>query len=386
MTIKKPVFYFLLFILHVSFFTCLNSLVFAQTNIPNEYPSLYKGARPLGMGNAFIAMEGIDENAIFYNPAAVNDYKKEFHFRLVSPLIDFSPGSIGLISDLFNLGDSIDAQTTAAGKGDTFNNFVNQHAGEYESLDAQFMALTMMHKWFAVSLLVDSRTTLSLRDSSSSNIQVNSRSDAGGVLSGAYGFFNDYLELGANLKILYRLSVNNTVTTADVVSTSSFSNTLPRNSGIGVGFDLGVKGKIPTGNSSWLKALRTTVGATWQDVGNTRFTGAAPNTPQSVSAGLGFHPMIGSWELSIENDFRQLNQSQEFILKYNVGAEMLGPLMKKFFRPSFRVGGNQGYITGGLTMDFKYVRLDFATYGEEVGQTTREGQNRRLVGNISFGI
>ena len=63
----------------------------ATTTIPTEFPALGKGIRPLGMGNAFIAMPGYDENAMFYNPAAINDYPKKLHFRFLSPAFDISP-------------------------------------------------------------------------------------------------------------------------------------------------------------------------------------------------------------------------------------------------------------------------------------------------------
>ena len=46
-------------------------------SIGHTYPSLMRGVRPIGMGNAFVAMPGTDENAMFYNPAAINDYEKK---------------------------------------------------------------------------------------------------------------------------------------------------------------------------------------------------------------------------------------------------------------------------------------------------------------------
>ncbi len=39
-----------------------------------EFPSIYRGIRPLGMGNAFITVAD-DENTLFYNPAGLNDVK-----------------------------------------------------------------------------------------------------------------------------------------------------------------------------------------------------------------------------------------------------------------------------------------------------------------------
>ena len=64
----------------------------------------------------------------------------------------------------------------------------------------------------------------------------------------------------------------------------------------------------------------------------------------------------------------------------------MAPLLWGFFRPSVRVGGNQGYISGGVSLDFKYAKLEFATYGEEAGKFTRQKQLRRLATNLSFGF
>jgi hypothetical protein len=358
----------------------------ATTTIPTEHPSLYKGVRPLGMGNAFIAMPGQDENAIFYNPAAVNDYEEKFHFRFLSPVFDFSPGSIGLVKDLFDLGDDIDAQTTDAGKIDTFRTFVNQHTGQFESVQARFPAVTMMYKWVTLSLLADTRNTISFRNRAFTNIEVLSRSDFGGIIGSAYSFFNDMLQAGLAIKVLHRLSIDEIITTDDVVNNPNFGDTLPRRRSTGVGVDIGLKGKIPTFKKKWLDILKPTVALTWQDIGNTRFGNNVPDTNQSISIGFALHPAIGDWQLHFANDFRELNQSSSFIKKWNIGAEAVAPLLWNFFRPSVRIGGNQGYITAGASLDFKYAKLEFATYGEEAGKFTNQKQLRRLATNLSFGF
>ena len=72
-----------------------SSVAWAQTvTIPAEHPSLMRGVRPIGMGNAFIAMPGTDENAPFYNPDAINDYEKQLHFKFISPTVDLSPEAL----------------------------------------------------------------------------------------------------------------------------------------------------------------------------------------------------------------------------------------------------------------------------------------------------
>lgn len=362
------------------------------TTIPNEFPSLHRGVRPLGMGDAFVAMPGIDENAMFYNPAAINDYPKRLGFRLLSPSVEFSPSIIGVVKDALDLSDAISSHSgDNAAKINDFQTFVNKHIGQFETVNVTFPALTVLHKWFAVSLLADSRNTFSLRNRALTNVEISSRSDFGGVIGSAYNFkdalgIKENLQAGVDIKVLHRYSINETLTTSDIVNNASLGNALPRNRATGVGFDIGLKGDVPTFSASWMEAIKPTVALVWQDIGNTRFSGVVPDTPQSLSMGLAVHPKWGQWQFHVASDFRELNQNTSFIKKWNIGAEAMGPRYWRFFTPSIRIGGHQGYIAGGASLDFRYAKLEFATYGEEEGTVSRQKENRRVAVNLSFGF
>lgn len=364
----------------------------SATTIPSEQPSLMKGVRPVGMGNGFIAMPGEDENAMFYNPAAINDYEKKFHFRFLSPVGDFSPGIIGLVQDVFDLADDIDAAATDAAKTRVFRDFVNAHIGQFETVRVAFPVVTVMHKWFAVSVLADSRSTISFRNRAFTNIEINSVSDFGGVLGTAYNFkdwlgIDQNLQAGLDLKILHRYAIDKVVTSNDIVNSADFGDAIPRIRATGVGVDIGIKADFPTFGAHWLEVVKPTVALTYQDIGNTRFSGAVPNTPQSLTVGFALHPMIGEkWQLHFVNDIRDLNHNNGFLRKWNIGAEVQAPLMWNFFRPAVRIGGNQGYISAGATLDFKYAKLEFATYGEEASKFSSQKQLRRIAFNLSFGF
>jgi len=375
-------------LLVLGIYVSLCSSAWAQTvsSIPMQNPSLYKGVRPLGMGNAFVAMPGSDENAPFYNPAAINDYPKKLHFRLLSPVIDFSPSVIGLTKDVLDLGKKINGETTTSAKVDDFRAFVDAHTGEFESIDVRLPLVQVQHRWFSASVLADSRTSFAFRNRSFTNLDLLSISDVGGTLGAARSFLEGRLQTGLNVKVLHRIAVDKIVTTADIINNAKFKDTLPINRGTGVGFDIGFKGSIPTFGKSWLNSLKPTAGFTWQDVGNTRFSGLAPNTPQSITIGLAVHPEWGKWTFHVANDFRELNQDSPFLTKWHIGAEAVAPKIWKIFRPSFRVGGNQAYISGGASLDFKYAKLEFATYAEDVGKVIREKPLRRIAANLSFGF
>ena len=90
----------------------------AQANLTmRNSPRSMQGTRPLGMGGAFVAVEGTDENALFYNPAAINDYEKKIHMQFLLPTVEFSYKAISFFaSDLPGLADDIDAAATDSDK------------------------------------------------------------------------------------------------------------------------------------------------------------------------------------------------------------------------------------------------------------------------------
>src|SRR5687767_10222402 len=88
----------------------LASEVRAQNLTLRHSPRLQQGIRPLGMGGAFVAVDGSDENALFYNPAAINDLPEDVHMQFVLPSVEFSYKAIPFIaSDIPDLADRIDA-------------------------------------------------------------------------------------------------------------------------------------------------------------------------------------------------------------------------------------------------------------------------------------
>ena len=52
----------------------------------------------------------------------------------------------------------------------------------------------------------------------------------------------------------------------------------------------------------------------------------------------------------------------------------------------FRLGLNQGYIAGGLGIDFKVLTIDAATYGEEMSLNAGGLEDRRMAIKIALQI
>ncbi len=366
------------------------ALAQATSTISSESPSLYRGVRPLGMGNAFLAMPGTDENAPYYNPASANDFEKKLHMQILSPSFYISSSVISLTKDMTDLAKDINAKasTDNGGKIDVFRTFVDKHVGEFQSLGVALPIFQVRHKWFHLSTLADSRNTFSFRNRAfNTNVELLSRSDAGALLGTSHSFLDDQLQVGLATKVIYRLSIDRIITIDDVINNPKFGDIIPLNRSIGVGFDLGLKGKIPTMGTKILEYINPVAGLTWQDVGNTRFGGAVPNTDQSISVGFALQHDYSGWMVSLANDMRELNQTEQDIMKkWNIGAEVTTPKLWRFLRVSARVGGHQGYLAAGGTLDFRFLKLEFATFAEEVGKFTSQRGDRRLAANITFGF
>lgn len=353
------------------------------TGIGQNYPSTIRSPRALGMGNAFTAMPGSDSTAQYYNPAAINDFDDERRYSVGFPSVDFHPGFVNIVSDLLDLRDDLHSSKSSSEKIDVFRNFTQSHIGEFDEFSTSMPLFQVMNKYYSVGLVVDDQTTISLRDQSFTNFEFKTGTSIGVVGGSAYSFFDDSLQVGGNLKLLYRMGIENQITTADILifPIKSLIGFGAWHKGIGAGVDLGTKYKLPILEDT----LKPTISATIQDVGNTRFTGGAPELPMSISAGAGVFPSIGDVDFAVLADFREINQQMETISKFHFGVEAKFPEIEKIrTRFSLRAGCNQGYIATGFSAQWPLVTLHFAFYGDETGKYTSSKAVYRYAALLTF--
>ncbi|MEN8247209.1 MAG: hypothetical protein ABFS43_20160, partial [Thermodesulfobacteriota bacterium] len=79
-------------------FAALLSVVWVSIPAAQEYPSFYRGVRPLAMGGAFTAVAD-DEHAMFYNPAGLADISM-VNLAVVNPLVGISEDGLEMYQDL----------------------------------------------------------------------------------------------------------------------------------------------------------------------------------------------------------------------------------------------------------------------------------------------
>ena len=86
---------------------------------------------------------------------------------------------------------------------------------------------------------------------------------------------------------------------------------------------------------------------------------------------------IRNWTMDLTQD---IGADDDWGKRLHLGAEIAFPMIL-----SLRAGLNQGYLTGGLGLDFKVLRFDLATYGEEVGDEAGDHVSRRYLAQLTIG-
>lgn len=342
-----------------------------------------RGVRPLGMGNAFLTMPGDDTIAQFYNPAAINDLEAKREYQVLAPMADFTPSFFGVTSDLLDLKHQLHSATSSKQKIEYFDRFVSKNTGDFEQFTTSMALFHVRHKRYAAGVIMDGRAVISLRNQTFPNFEFKTYTTAGIVGGSALGFFKDSLQVGANLKVLYRMGIEDQITTSDILR-SSIKQLIGFGAwqkGFGVGGDFGMTYKLPFLEET----LRPTIAATVFDIADTRFTGDVESMPMSVSGGVGIYPKFGGNQFAFLADFRELNRQLPFLQKFHFGIEAHLPKLHKT-QLVIRAGCNQGYPAFGFAAWWPFMKLDLAIYGEEAGEYTHSKGSYRFSTAFAFPI
>jgi hypothetical protein len=229
---------------------------------------------------------------------------------------------------------------------------------------------------------------VALTNPTSTTVDIEALTQFGLQLGSAYGFFDDMLQVGLALKFLERHLIDETISQRDVIANANFSDILDTdNFGFGVGVDAGVKAKLPIKNWKLWDYLDPTFALTLQDIGHTRFSNGLGRQEESMTFGLAVYPDYWKLKSALAFDFRDLEHTTDFIAKFHAGYEVTWPEISKILRSvSARIGVSQGYFAGGVGLDFKYAKLNFASWGREIGENTRQKESRMFGFQLAAGF
>ena len=359
------------------------ALTLSSRTQADELKWTHYGVRPLGMGNAFVAVAD-DFNALFYNPAGLARLST-WSLEIINPTLGISSNTVSAIQDVNGLLN---------GSADAGQNAVNTALTTFESLEGKNQYLNLgftphlVFPGFGLGIGVDLGGSIVVHH------QVSADVDAGITaivpITYAKNLLEDRLSLGASIKGVFTSGVDREFSIADLTaftksSTSAGSTDSDKKlkdyvvSGKGVGLDVGML-------FTPVKTMEPTFGLSITDFGGTPYTATDDNLGKpkarqpSVNTGVSFKPYMsnGSYLLAAL-DVQATNQPIHYSKKVNVGTEYgLGKVLK------LEAGLHQGELSAGVQLDAWLLILRFATYAEQLGPTAGELSDRRYVAQLKM--
>lgn len=335
------------------------------------YPVLHRGARPMGMGGAFTALAD-DENALFYNPAGLSAIER-LDLAIVNPLVDISQKSIDLWEDAQDIDTDDVGQVTE---------LMRKYVGEHQHLQFSmfpYAGFRVAETGIMIGALVQGDGQVDIRNPAWPEAYVDYVQDLGLFAGAGLQLPNTGLKVGAVAKLIYRKSLEEIYTAADVAD-DGFDDRFEddQKSGSGFSLDLGVIYTLP-----FTDFVKTDIGLAILNVPQMDM-GDAKDVKTQANAGIACEKSFDRFRLVGTLDYMDLTQSLDE--DNDIGKRLhMGVELKTPFYVSVRAGVNQGYFTAGITADFRFLRLDFAAYTEEVGSYAGQRSDQRYVGQITIG-
>lgn len=345
----------------------------AGTALFQQFPMLYQGVIPLGMGGAFTAVAD-DENAVFYNPAGL-DNVQDASFKIINVSADVTyPNMITLYNNA-----SADSKLPAGNTQDQayindFNSFAGQslyaRVGDYSNYTTHDFSIGLLTNNQLLAVPAAAATTNNLAS-------LYGLSDSGIVVSGAYGFFNHHLQIGGTVMGLNQMFLN--IPSLSVSQASTLQSTINSNltHGLGIVGDIGAIYHFDL-------PLNPTIGATIENVGTADF-GQAGTLPQLINAGVGLDPDIGFGRLLVDIDYddvaNYLYYTGESLWQHtHFGVQYQFPVLL-----TLSAGVYEGYPTFGFGLDLWAFMLNGSYYTEEAGVSPGQNPNHIVSLQVAFG-
>ena len=333
------------------------------------------GVRPLGMGNAYVAIAD-DYNALFYNPAGLARLK-EWDGELINPAVEWSSGSLALLNKASKLASGSSSDVTEA------LNLLEDEAGNRHHL-ALGLTPHLIFRGFGFGFGLEVAANFDFHRYPSVYLDAGPRVILPVAL--AFNALEDRLSIGFALKYVMKAGVNHEFSIQDVEAFTSKNEdtTGPKlddfvEGGSGLGADFGML-------FTPIKTMEPTLGLSISDFGGTPYSkmnisGQAAAAPEarlpSVNMGVSVKPyQTANSYISTAIDVHSMNQPFSFSKKFHIGVEYgLGSIIK------LQTGLHQGYLTAGFQFDVGLLNLRYATYSEELGVQAGKASvdNRRHV-------
>jgi len=385
-----------------------SSLVYADMST-QEF--LYKDPRIMGMGGANTAVGGYS-TSIFSNPAGLIKIKKShgIEAEILGLSVSASERFQQFADDLSNSSDTEVIDTINKYSGDAFNATVSNYTS--------FSYHAQNDVAYSFGLLAAGDVNFIPHANSGANgvLESHSRAYGGLFLASAkkyHGISSDFLDgmldgditIGVGIKYIMQKSYEAGLDIGEVTDHKDdivqYLQDTYEVDNSGFAFDLGALYEFD--NKAWNPAIGLSV----MNIGNLDFD-AYGAQPLSVNLGASISPEI-SWSNSLKFsvDYTDLLNSQQARIRnyspyrsqdqydnadigYDVmnhvrlGAS-LGLVDNSYFMTTLNAGLYKGAYTAGLDFQLTLLKLQFATYQEQLGSTLGQLEDRRYVVGLGLG-
>lgn len=354
-------------IIHIIFSLCINNPVNAK-----ELQKNYRSAAYLGKGDAATAItQGAD--AVFYNPAGIG--KPD---TILSELVLVSPQgeASSNINDLKNKNSNEYISVFLANENKPYFVAVQNNTG-------------IIFKNFGLGAIERASGTVYYGKNAKDNVKylnITARTWNGGYLSFAKNFFDNHLSFGFTGKFLEKKEVDLSLTESEILaipSSKSFKEYVEEKEkrGNALGADLGIILLLH-------KETNTKFGVAVQNIGmnynwNTSKEINGPSADPHIS-NAGFTTSFGTRknQIKIFAEYKDILNSQEIPTLMHTHAGIEYTLLNVL---NVSMGSNQGYLSSGIGLNFKIIRLEGGTYAEEIGDKYQKIKSPRYFARASLG-
>lgn len=349
------------------------------------------GVIPYGMGRAYSAVAD-DWHALHYNPAGLA-MVEGVDLQILDLNLSTNKQAITNIKKYQELGESgDDARKMRALIGDTLH-----------FRAANYSQITLPR--FAFGTIYDYNVTFDAKNQVNPRIRIRNTKDFGFTSGFAVGIGRGAnrtraLRIGTQLKYIKRTGSVQELSVAQF-SASGSQALLDRfnQSGWGLGATLGLQYQLPVAGRA-----EYTVSFVYHDIGNTSFgSEKTANRPtplqQNMVAGFAARFPIGgkvnrrvarrygqprsSHHMTVSADYTHLNigtGTEQLPKHLRFGMNIDLPII------SLQAGINQGALTGGIGVDLAAIRVNAATYSEELGSFAGQQRDRRYIISVGTGF
>lgn len=365
-----------------------------QTGIHHHY----RGPRPLGMGDAFVAVAN-DYNALLYNPAGLA--------RLEQGQINMSiDAGISAAFQKFNsdIAKTGEIQGTEAEKTDAYMNLLKTYYGQYFSMRAGLLeAAWVRPNWGIAFIPADFTMNMHVHNTVGPSLDIKTYLDS----TLAYGYGNDFkgisgrLSWGVTGKFINRGFASKNVLPLDLAADPKLFKSTDLQEGYTVDADIGVLYTpfLPSeGFSSAIRLAKPTFAAVLRNIGQTGFgrtlhlmnkeiTEAPEPLYRVLDVGAKFEfPELWLFSSRLAIDMRDLFHPFFTPRKgFHAGMEF-DWRVTSWWKGAYRIGVNQGYPTFGVSALFGVFNLDVVTYGEDIGTYDTPKENRMYMVKLNLDI